>query len=201
MKSWGWPLGALDPPSGPESSYPHHPADPSFSASGRAGRPTCKTGRAGWVPISRLFCSNPGPGLFLARSSFWSPGLSFSFKESQARQASPSWYAFRLSIAAGPVRPPSSPGRAELPVFRLELSTGGVAGLSVFFSRSTLPEPAGDPYPVGGDRSWSALILITRVSLARMAERFQLWLLRHQRGRLAGFLSKKPGTDDERPRS
>ena len=71
-------------------------------------------------------------------------------------------------------------------------------GYLVFHQIKLLPQPAGDPYLFNRHPA-DRVILISRVSLARVAERFQLWL--YAQVDPGGMPIKKTGNENERPRS
>ena len=153
--------------------FTHHPADPSFSAP-EAGRQAVQnwTGRLGSYLSSFLFES-------LGLASFWLVFILghltfFTFKR-QARQASPSWYALGYLLLMVGSAAILSWDRGNFQFFGWNFPRGGVVGYLVFQQIKLYLNPPG-AHILLVVMLLVGLILISRISLARMAERFQLWL-------------------------
>jgi S-DNA-T family DNA segregation ATPase FtsK/SpoIIIE len=153
--------------------FTHHPADPSFSAT-EAGRQAVQnwTGRLGSYLSSFLFES-------LGLASFWLVFILghmtfFTFKR-QARQASPSWYALGYLLLMVGSAAILSWDRGNFQFFGWNFPRGGVVGNLVFQQIKLYLNPPG-AHILLVVMLLVGLILISRVSLSRLAERFQLWL-------------------------
>ena len=149
----------------------HHPEDPSFSAPDTGGRPVQNwIGRAGSFISSFLFES-------LGLASFWLVFILghmtfFSFKR-QNRPASPSWVALGYLLLILSSSAILSGFRENFQFFGWNFPWGGVVGLVVYQRIEQLLNPPGTNILLLV-LGLIGLILISRISLARLGERFKL---------------------------
>ncbi len=149
----------------------HHPDDPSFSSPDTAGRPVQNwIGRVGSFLSSFLFES-------LGLASFWLVFILgqltfFSFKR-QIRPASPSWVALGYLLLILSSAALLSGFRENFQFFGWNFPWGGVVGLVVYQRIEQLLNPPGTNILLLV-LGLIGLILISRVSLARVGERITL---------------------------
>jgi S-DNA-T family DNA segregation ATPase FtsK/SpoIIIE len=149
----------------------HHPEDPSFSAPDTGGRPVQNwIGRAGSFISSFLFES-------LGLASFWLVFILghmtfFSFKR-QNRPASPSWVALGYLLLILSSSAILSGFRENFQFLGWNFPWGGVVGLVVYQRIEQLLNPPGTNILLLV-LGLIGLILISRISLARLGERFKL---------------------------
>jgi S-DNA-T family DNA segregation ATPase FtsK/SpoIIIE len=149
----------------------HHPDDPSFSSPETGGRPVQNwIGRAGSFLSSFLFES-------LGLASFWLVFILgqltfFSFKR-QSRPASPSWVALGYLLLILSSAALLSGFRENFQFFGWNFPWGGVVGLVVYQRIEQLLNPPGTNILLLV-LGLIGLILISRVSLARVGERITL---------------------------
>lgn len=149
----------------------YHPDDPSFSSPDTGGRPVQNwIGRAGSFLSSFLFES-------LGLASFWLVFILgqltfFSFKR-QTRPASPSWVALGYLLLILSSAALLSGFRENFQFFGWNFPWGGVVGLVVYQRIEQLLNPPGTNILLLV-LGLIGLILISRVSLARVGERITL---------------------------
>jgi len=150
----------------------HHPADPSLNVP-QAGNLAVKNwiGKTGSYASAFLFD-------FLGLASFWFCFIIFQlayFSFKKERQASPLWYALGYLLITLSTASLLGAWKENFQYFGWNFPWGGVVGFLIFDQIKRFFNPPGAHiflivFLLVG------FILITRVSLARLAERLQVWL-------------------------
>ncbi len=164
----------------------HHPADPSFSSPQMTNWPVKNwIGKFGSYLSSFLF-------EWLGLASFWLCFILFQltgFSFRKEPHPSPSWYAVGYLLVIFSFAGLLSSGDENFQFFGWNFPWGGVLGYLVFHRLELLLNPPGTHIFLIA-LLLTGFIIITRVSLARVGERVQVWLFSHGR-RLRDGVQKK----------
>ncbi|MBI5605004.1 MAG: DNA translocase FtsK [Deltaproteobacteria bacterium] len=150
----------------------HHPADPSFSSPPMANWPIKNwVGKFGSYLSTFLF-------EWLGLASFWLSFIFFQlalFAFRKEAHPSPSWYATGYLLVIFCFSGLLSSGDENFQFFGWNFPWGGVLGYLIFHRLELLLNPPGTHIFLIV-LLLTGFILITRVSLARLGERVQIWL-------------------------